>query len=285
MTDDIAPSAVFLFLFIISAVTNQIIYQWNRRTGHKFHPSMLFFAFSMARILTTILRIVWATRQTNVSVAIAANIFVAAGTLLFYIANILFATRILRALRPRLGWHPALSLALDAIYALVAAALVMVIAVTLLSFYTLDPTTRSISASIQRGAGTYLLCVAVLPLPMLGLAVLGRRSQDAQTFGRGGMAAKIAILLVGTCCSIVVAGFRAGTAWEAPRPAADPAWYDHRASFYLFNFTVELVILYLYTFARVDQRFYVPDGSSKVKTYDSPDGRGKSLEEGSVSNV
>ena len=65
----------------------------------------------------------------------------------------------------------------------------------------------------------------------------------------------------------IIAGFKAGVVWSPPRPATDPAWYDSKASFYCFNFMIEILILALYVGSRVDKRFYVPDGSSKRRTY------------------
>ena len=58
------------------------IFQKNRRAGRKFVPSVLCFGFSMARVATFTMRIVWATRPTDPNVTIAANALVAAGVIL-----------------------------------------------------------------------------------------------------------------------------------------------------------------------------------------------------------
>jgi hypothetical protein len=52
-----------------------------------------------------------------------------------------------------------------------------------------------------------------------------------------------------------------------PRPAADPAWYDSKACFYVFNFGVEIIVVALYIVLRVDKRFHVPDGSKAPGDY------------------
>lgn len=52
-----------------------------------------------------------------------------------------------------------------------------------------------------------------------------------------------------------------------PRPATNPPWYDSKACFYCFNFTIEIFVIFTYLIGRIDRRFYVPDGSSKVRHY------------------
>ena len=79
---DVPICSVFLVLFICGAAGNMTIFQLNKRRGHKFLMSGMLFGFCMARIVTQIMRIVWACYPTDVSVAIAATIFVAAGVLI-----------------------------------------------------------------------------------------------------------------------------------------------------------------------------------------------------------
>ena len=76
---DVPLCAVFLVLYIIGAVSHMTILQVNLRRGHKFVISGLLFGFCMSRLVTMILRIVWATRPTNLRLGIASNVFVYAG--------------------------------------------------------------------------------------------------------------------------------------------------------------------------------------------------------------
>jgi hypothetical protein len=66
---------------------------------------------------------------------------------------------------------------------------------------------------------------------------------------------------------LFISGFRCGTIWAAPRPASDPAWYDHRALFYLVLLGFEIVVIYLFIFTRFDKKFWVPNGSQGVGDY------------------
>ena len=85
------------------------------------------------------------------------------------------------------------------------------------------------------------------------------------------MRTKGLILLAGACICTTIAGFKVGTLWSPPRAATNPAWYDSKAAFYIFNFTLEIILLVIYITSRIDHKFHVPNGSSKRKTYKVPD--------------
>ena len=220
---DVPALAVFIALYLTSAVSNIIIFQTNRKKGHWFFLSALLIGFSMARVLTCVLRIVWACEPTNVSVAIAAQIFVNAGILIVYIINLLFAQRILRARRPEIGWNWGLRIFFRIVYVMIGAALVLIIVLTVYSFYTLNPAIHSYAMWIQRSAILFLFLVAATPLIILSLAFLLPRTSD-EHFGKHSMRTKAIILLAGACICTTIAGFKVGTLWSAPRAATNPAW-------------------------------------------------------------
>lgn len=264
---DVAPLSVFICLYLASAITNIIILKTNLNKGHKFLLSGLLVGFSMARVLTCVLRIAWSTEQHNVSLAIAAQIFVNAGILIVYIVNLLFAQRILRARRPEIGWHTGLRIFFRCAYVLIGCSLVLIIVLTVDSFFTLNPAIHSYAKWIQRGAILFLFCIAASPLMIVPLAFALKPSENAETFGKSNLKTKAIILMIGSCLCTTIAGFKVGTNWSTPRPPNNPAWYDSKAAFYVFNFSLEICILILYISTRVDHRFHVPDGSSKKKSY------------------
>ncbi|KAI0829588.1 hypothetical protein F5Y06DRAFT_282579 [Hypoxylon sp. FL0890] len=264
---DVPVSAVFIALYMGFAAANMVIFQINSRQGHKFIPSVALFGFCMARILTLVLRMVWATRHTNVRLAIAANIFVNAGILIIYIVNLIFAQRILRAKQPTLGWRKSLRVIFAALYVGIACALIMVITALVLSVYSLDSYTLRACRDVQLTSGTYLLVFTTLPVFVIAAAHLLPRPPTKEEFGEGRMRTKVIIVLLVACLCIMNAGFRVGTAWPPPRPIDNPAWYHGKAPFYVFNFTLEIIILCILTPMRIDKRFYVPDGSSQPGHY------------------
>lgn len=269
---DAPITSVFLALFIIAAVAHMAILQINLKKGHKFLASGALFGFCMARITTCTMRLVWATHQDNVSVAIAANIFVNAGVIIIIIINILFAQRILRASHPKLGWHRLVHYLFIAYYTVIILLLVALITSIVQQSYTLDPNSHRIDRDIQLVGGTNSAFAAFLPIPLLILGVVlpkmraSSSPRSVEKFGSGRFRTKIQILLLSTLLIFLGAGFRIGANF-APRPNTNPAWYHSRACFYCFNFGVEIIVIYMYAFLRVDHRFHVPDGSSGRRNY------------------
>lgn len=258
---DIPVCAVFLVLFLIGAVSHMTILQVNLRRGHKFIMSGMIFGFCMARITATILRMAWATHQSNIRLAIAAQIFVAAGVVLLFIVNLLFAQRIIRAQHPNSGWHPVFHYLFLAIYSLIIVSLIMIITSTVQSFYTLNANTHRIDRDIQLYGQTYFTVVGFLPIPIVLLGLVIPRRQHTEKFGSGRFRNKIYILLTASTLLALGAAFRVGTNYKTPRPINDPPGYMSKACFYIFNFTIEILVVYLYIFVRIDQRFWVPNGS------------------------
>ena len=279
---DVPISAVFLVLYILGAVVHMIILQTNLRKGHKFIMSGLMFGFCMARTVTCIMRIVWACYPHDIKVAIAAMIFVNAGVLILLLINLIFAQRMVRAAHPHFGWHMAFHWAFVVLYALILVMLAVIITVTVQSFYTLNPNTKRIDLDIQRATATYFMFVSFLPLPMVILGLVVHRKMRVEKFGSGRWRTKIAILLTTSTLLCLGAAFRCGTQFKTPRPINDPAWYHNKWCFYFFNFTMEIAVVYLYILLRVDQRFYVPDGSKGPGDYVGDDGgqQEKKLESG-----
>lgn len=212
-------------------------------------------------------RIVWAVYPHDVPVAIAAQIFVSAGVIILFIINLIFAQRILRAAHPNFGWHKTLSAVFKAIHALILVMLVMVITATVQSYYTLNLDIKRLDRDLQMTAGTYLMFVSFLPIPLVVFGLIVPRKTRLEKFGSGRWRSKIAILLVSSVLLCLGACFRAGTSYRNPRPRNSPAWYQSKWCFYFFNFTIETVVIFLYLILRVDRRFHVPNGSKGAGDY------------------
>jgi MFS family permease len=246
--------------FISMAATHMTIFQLNRRRNHKFFFSALLFGFCMARIVALTTRIAWALHPHSLDIAIAAGIFTQAGVLLLFVVNLLFSQRILRAYQPNLGWHPAAKYIFLLLLFLVVILLIMVITATVHMFFTLSPTARSADRAIQLFCGTGLTVIAFIPIPIILLASLLPRKTRIEKFGQGRFRTKIRLVFSTATLLTLGAAFRLGAAFAAP-PADSPEWFDSRACFYIFNFTLEAVVVFVYAVTRFDRRFHVPNGS------------------------
>ena len=265
---DTPITAVFIVLFLIGAVAHMAIFLQNKRKGHKFIMSGMMFGFCMARTATCVMRIVWANRPTNVRVAIAAQIFVAAGVILLFVVNIIFTQRILRATHPHSGWHPLFSLAFKAVYVLVILTLAMLITSVIQSFYTLNNNTHRIDRDIQLYGQTFYTIISFAPIPMIVGGLIIPRKTRVEKFGSGRFRTKVAILLVSAFLLCLGASYRVGTSFKTPRPRNESPAYLSKACFYIFNFTVEILVIYLYVILRVDMRFYIPNGAHMAGDYE-----------------
>jgi len=271
-------SAVLLAFFVGSAVLHMAIFQINLRRSHKFVFSVLLFGFSMARITALTVRIAWAHYPTNSNIAIAANVFTAAGVLLLFIVNLLFAQRIMTAYHPYFGWNRSVLWAFRLLLASVVAVLVMVITVSVHLFFANDPDVRAKERNVQLFAGTYLTVLAFLPIPIVIISraivfLRARRLGDKDfrvvqdKFGAGSFRAKIWLLVSTSALLTLGAGFRVSVNFMGQRPANDPAWYHSKAVYYCFNYVIEILVVYAYGIARFDRRFHIPDGSSAPGHY------------------
>lgn len=272
-TVDRIVTSVFLVLYVCGAAAHMTILQLNLRRSHKFLASGALFGFCMSRIATTTLRLVWGTYPTNIRVAIAANIFVNAGVIILIILNLIFAQRILRASHPRLGWTRTIHFVFLAYYASMILNIGMVIVAIIQQSYTLNANILQIDHDLLLTGGTYSAVASFMPLPILILSTLTRhirpRSKPAarvEKFGEGRFRTKLIILLVSASLICIGAVFRTTTAYF-PRPATDPAWYHSKACFYCFNFTIEIIVIYLYALLRIDRRFHIPNGSKRAGDY------------------
>ncbi|KAK2071127.1 hypothetical protein P8C59_005576 [Phyllachora maydis] len=174
--------------------------------------------------------------------------------------------RIMRACHPNFGWHPAVGGIFKGVFVTVGASLVMVIAATVQSFYTMDVETRETDRNIQLFVATYLTILAGLPVPIALLSTVLPRSTLVEKFGQGTWRGKIGLLVFTSTLLTVGAAFRAAVAYNA-RPINAPAWFDSKACFYCFNFLIELIVVYTYALFRFDRRFWVPDGSAEPGHY------------------
>lgn len=225
------------------------------------------FGFCMARLTTCVMRIVWATRPDNLRIAIAANILVTAGVVLLFVVNLIFAQRIVRSAHPNSGWHPFFAMFFTSLYVLIVLTLFVLIAFTVLGFYTLDSKLLRITRDLQLYGGTLFALMSFLPILFVVGGLIVPRKTRLEKFGSGSFRLKVCILLFGACLLCLAACFRVGTNYLPPRPRSDPAWYHSKACFYVFNFAIEAVVVWLYAIMRVDRRFHVPDGSKGPGDY------------------
>ncbi|KZM23972.1 uncharacterized protein EKO05_0009265 [Ascochyta rabiei] len=266
---DIPAQTIFMIFFMIGAAVHMTIFQKNRARGHKFLFNIFFFSFCVSRAVASILRIASTAQPQNVKLAMAASIFVAAGVLVLFIINLIFAMRLVRSLHPSLGWHPLFGIIFKLLCVLTGATIITVIAGTLQSFYVLDPNTKAIDRSLQIYGSTFLAIIATLPLPITVLSLLIPYSPPDR-FGVGRLRTKVIMLLISTTLLSIGAWYRCGCTWAPPVPRSQPLpGYLGKGAFYISTFFVEVQTVLMYAILRVDLRYHIPNGAQGSGSYSS----------------
>ena len=223
----------------------------------------------------------WACHPHNIQVGMAAMIFVYAGVILLFIANLFFSQRIVRAQHPHFGWSLPFSMALPVLIFVIVATIICLIVAVILEFYSLSDSVKTAVRDIQIYGSTLYAVVAFLPIPVVGISTLARQlpqikhRQTIDKFGEGSMRAKVTIVLFSAVVLTLGAAYRAGTTWlppiplmagNPPRPVTGP-WYFSRGSFYGFDFGLEIFMVWFWLFVRIDKRYIIPNGAKGPYSY------------------
>jgi len=244
-----------------------LILQLNKRRGLRFVFSGMMFVLSMLRCAALSMRIVWACYPHRAAIAIASGILTQTGSVLVFLLNIILSQRIVRGYHPQFGWHWATNGVFGLLIGGIVASLVMVITVTIQTFFTLDKTIRNIDRIVQLVGGTMMAGLAFVPIPIVILAAVIPRHCHVEKFGGGRWRTKVRLVIFTSVVATLGAAFRVGTAY-LPRPASDPAWYHTRPCYYCFNFVTDLIVSVTYLITRFDRRFIVPNGAKGPGDYD-----------------
>jgi hypothetical protein len=169
-------------------------------------------------------------------------------------------------------------------YASIVFVIIILITGVIQSFYALRPGILQNDRILLLFGSTYFAAAAFLPIPLLALRAILPTRGPRENFGEGGFNTKVMILIASSAVLTLGAAFRAGTSY-LPRPASNPAWYQSKACFYLFNFTIDFSIVLFYAVMRVDKRFIIPNGSHGPGDYSRPIVSVDEAKEGSVGDT
>ncbi|TKA63340.1 hypothetical protein B0A49_08409 [Cryomyces minteri] len=252
---DVPITAVFLFLFIVGGAAHFATFKINMRAGRKFAPSAMLFA--------------WAFYPRNIRLAMAAGMFIYAGTIIIFLIDLLFAQRIVRAQHGRFGWSKPFKGFLIFTVAAIGVSFIMLITTLVQSFYTLNGYTHYIDRSIMLYGTTFFAVVAFMPIIFIVFSCIIPHKGAVDHFGSGRFRTKIAITLAASVLMSAGTAFRAATNWVAPTPVdlSTTPWYLTKSCFYIFNFGLEILVLYFFLAVRIDRRFIIPNGAHGPGSY------------------
>lgn len=219
------------------------------------------------------LRIAWSFYPRHTSLAIAANIFVYAGTIILYGLDWFFVQRIIRAQHTHFGWSTGYRVFHRTGLVLLIFFLMMLIVSQIWQFFTLDPDKLSAFHDLFMAAQTYFTVFTVAPAFMVMLSLLVPRV-EVEKFGAGRMRNNITILLLAVFILSIGQGFRCILTFIPPTPlqsiqrGRQPVpFYLSKAFFYCFNFVTEILVITMFAIVRIDLRFHIPNGARKTGDY------------------
>lgn len=249
------------------------LFRINLSRGKKFVLSGMMFGFCFTRIMATLLRIVWSVYPKSVKIGLAAMIFVYAGIILLFIANLFFTQRLVRAQHPHVGWSKPFSIALPILLFIIIGSIIALIVGVIYSFYTLNEESLSAIRDIQIYGETLYAIVAFLPIPIVLISCAGRyfnkNRRTVDKFGSGKMRSKVAIILISAFFLDLGACWRAATLYLPVTASTNPQtpWYFTKPCFYVFNFGIEICVTFAWLALRIDKRFFIPNGAKGPYSY------------------
>lgn len=161
-------------------------------------------------------------------------------------------------MHPHFGWHPATSKFFILLLVLVPASIIYNILFASLEFFYDAPATLRLIRDFSF-FGYYLgLFLCVFPVVCVPFALLVPSAAPPEPFGKGLLATKVAflgfvsmLLLIGKFVNVMGIMFL--------YPADAPGVIDNKILFYVTGFLLEIIVLAMYAFLRVDLMFHVPD--------------------------
>ncbi|CAK4030369.1 Hypothetical predicted protein [Lecanosticta acicola] len=271
---DVPVNAVFLALFASAAVAHMTLFQINmHKRGKKFVFNAAIFGFCVTRIVATTLRIAWAHHPHNIALGMAAQIFVYAGVIVLFIANLFFAQRIVRAQHPRFGWTKPFSILVPLLLGIIVGTIFALIAAVIAQFYVNTTYAQQWTRDVQIYGATFYGFAAFLPIPIILISTIvkyapAHRDCPVDNFGSGAMKWKILLVLFTSTLLSFGAWWRAGTELLPPTHIQDPKpWYFSKAAFYAVDFGIEIFVTLFYFFIRIDILFIIPNGAHGPFSY------------------
>ncbi|KJZ72325.1 hypothetical protein HIM_08251 [Hirsutella minnesotensis 3608] len=267
-TIDVPITALFLLVFTVGALAHLTIYQRNAKRGQKYLLTSLVFYFCATRIITCTSRIIWAFASSRAAIAstLVAEIV---GQVSFdylteasanwnrdaivFAANVFFARRIIRLMRPELGRDSVFTLMVLLLVLSIPANIILnivSISISILSFGNSGTTSAAqgafifgtswnLALSVTPLILLFITCAAPTPLNQLGNTATSRLRVQACVMVSG-------VILLATGAATRLAALANPTAGLMDNPLFS------KGTFYATGFLLEAIVVGIYAYFRVD---------------------------------
>lgn len=209
--------------------------------------------FCIERVGALGIRIAGTLRGSNGKLYVAGVTMVYGALVLLYIANFIFAHRIIRAQHQGKGLRIIFGIIFLVIYLLVVLAWGLLMTGILQPFWRLGRNVRFTDRALRIYGFTFFAFAAILPIILVLISTIIPRGKRAQREKTG---FRVVILLIGCFLAGLEAFYIAGVEWMPPRSRFNRIPdYMSRSWYYVMIFTLEFILVMLYGITRVDSRF------------------------------
>lgn len=229
--------------------------------------------FCVTRVIASCLRMGWAYHHNNVHLAMTAQIFVYAGVIILIVSNLWWSQRILRAQHPYFGWSFIPSHTIAVVSVISALTIVAYVTSVCVQFYHQGTLAQSVARGLQQYGETLFAVLALLPIPILFISFVAKTHPDLKerqvdNFGKRSIETKILVCFATAMLLSTGAVFRASVSFAPLLALSEPTpWFLSKACFYIFNFTLEAIVVIFWATIRTDKLFIVPNGSHGPYSY------------------
>ncbi|ODV83482.1 hypothetical protein CANARDRAFT_29933 [[Candida] arabinofermentans NRRL YB-2248] len=176
---DVAPSAIFLAIFIIFFLIHTTIFGINWKRGHKFPLSLGFAFYCLLRWIGFTLRLVWAKNLLKLHVGIASEVFLILPTVFIASFNLVLAQRIFTWKHPVGGNTKLFWTLMLVLYSVVAAVVLMTIVAGVVPYlYFLSRSHYNMCRNVVKVTSLLITLYSLLAIALVLLAFVYPSSQD-----------------------------------------------------------------------------------------------------------
>lgn len=183
---DVAPSAVFLAIFLIFAIAHGFLFAINFWRGHRFWLSLLFSFYATLRWLGFALRIVWAKNILRLHVGIASEVLLILPIVFLASFNLVLAQRIFTWRHPVLGNKNYFWAFMSTIYMLVIAVVVMTIIAGVVPYlYFLSQTNYDMCRNVVKVTSLLVTLYSLLSIAFVAFTYIlpvSQKNKDALVY-------------------------------------------------------------------------------------------------------
>jgi hypothetical protein len=180
--------------------------------------------------------------------------------------NLVLTQRVLRAIHPKVFWHPLTSSLFTFLVASVPFFIIFNITVLTASFFVTTPHGAKTTKDLLFLGSSWNMFLCLFPIIFISLFGTIPSPFPIEKFGTGRFRTKIVLLMYSSSTLFIGAIVRLIAAAQT-HPINEPGQVDTKSVFYLTGFMLEIFVVVLFAVARFDLRFHIPNGCTGPGQY------------------